>query len=161
MARKRWLLITLIAALCLTASGVMAIGEEDTTPTPQPDATAEATALDFYLQGKRYYDQNGNLTRKIFQEVLTGTFSSPVTHVALSFIDKDTHHEDWTVPGLLINVTGQFHVYLPHGGTVIFEAGRTIETLDNFLSESGPHPFADYFVFGDTAALHPLCDALQ
>jgi C-terminal processing protease CtpA/Prc len=44
MARKRWLLITLIAALCLTASGVMAIGEEDTTPTPQPDATAEATA---------------------------------------------------------------------------------------------------------------------
>jgi hypothetical protein len=113
------------------------------------------------VQGKRYYDQNGNLTRKIFREVLTGTFSSPVSHVALSFDGKDTHHEDWTVPGVLINVTGSFHVYLPHGGTVIFEAGRTIETLDNFLSESGPHPFADYFVFGDTAALQPLCDALQ
>lgn len=47
MARKRWLLITLIAALCFTAGGVMAIGEEDTTPTPEPpvEATAEATTV--------------------------------------------------------------------------------------------------------------------
>ena len=46
MARKRWLLITLIAALCLTAGGVMAIGEEDTTPTPEPsiEATPESPA---------------------------------------------------------------------------------------------------------------------
>src|SRR6266478_8642692 len=27
------------------------------------------------VAGHRYYDQNGNLTRKIFREVLTGTFS--------------------------------------------------------------------------------------
>jgi len=46
---------------------------------------------------------------------------------------------------------------------VLFEAGRTIEAADGsaLLRESGPHPFADYFVFGDTAAVQPLCDALQ
>jgi len=46
MARKRWLLLTLVAALCLSAGGVLAIGEKDTTPTPPAaDATAEPTAI--------------------------------------------------------------------------------------------------------------------
>ena len=35
--------------------------------------------------GHRYYDQNGNLTRKIFREILTGTFSNPLTHTAVSY----------------------------------------------------------------------------
>jgi hypothetical protein len=116
--------------------------------------------------GHRYYDQNGNLTRKIFREILTGTFSNPLTHTAVSYDGGDTQHVNLTVPGDgnsgTITVTGSFHVYLPHGGEVIFEAGRTIETPDGgFLRESGPHPFADYFVFGNTDALHPLCQALQ
>jgi hypothetical protein len=43
----------------------------------------------------------------------------------------------------------------------MLEVGKTIETLDTLISESGPHPLTDYFVFGDTAAVQPLCDALQ
>lgn len=116
--------------------------------------------------GKRYYDANGNLTRKIFREDFTGTFSNPLNHVALAFDGRDTNHVNLTTPGDgttgTITVTGSFHVYQPHGGEVIFEAGRSIETPNgDLLRESGPHPFADYFVFGDTAALQPLCDALQ
>jgi hypothetical protein len=115
--------------------------------------------------GKRYYDQNGNLTRRHFREILSGTFTNPLNHVAVSFDGNDTRLHDLIVPGDVstgtIQVTGHFRVFVPHGGTVIFEAGRTIETPDNLISESGPHPFNDYFVFGDTAALQPLCDALQ
>jgi len=45
---------------------------------------------------------------------------------------------------------------------VILEAGRTVASgTGDFIRESGPHPFQDYFVFGDTAAVQPLCDALQ
>jgi hypothetical protein len=115
--------------------------------------------------GKRYYDQNGNLTRRHFREILSGTFTNPLNHVAVSFDGNDTQLHDLIIPGDVstgtIQVTGHFRVFAPNGGTVIFEAGRTIETLDDFISESGPHPFNDYFVFGDTAAVQPLCDALQ
>jgi hypothetical protein len=58
-------------------------------------------------------------------------------------------------------VTGHFRVFAPNTGTVTFEAGKTIETLDDFISDSGPHPFNDYFVLGDTAAVQPQCDALE
>jgi hypothetical protein len=35
--------------------------------------------------GKRYYDQNGNLTRRHFREILSGTYSNPINHVSVSF----------------------------------------------------------------------------
>lgn len=116
--------------------------------------------------GKRYYDQNGNLTRRHFRETLTGTFSNPLTHLAVPFDGKDTVLHDLAVAGDVSTgnevVSGSFHVYLAKGGTVLFEAGRTINAADGtLLRESGPHPFADYFILGDTAAIQPLCDALQ
>jgi hypothetical protein len=115
--------------------------------------------------GKRYYDQNGNLTRRHFREILSGTYSNPVNHVAVSFDGSDTQLHDLIVPGDVstgtIQVTGSFRIFVPHGGTVMLEAGRTIETVDALISESGPHPLTDYFVFGDTAAVQPLCDALE
>ena len=116
--------------------------------------------------GHRYYDANGNLTRRHFHEVDTGTFSNPNNHVALSFSGRITTLHDLSVPGDITSgtqvLTGPIRVYRPHGGTVILETGRTaISGTGDFIRESGPHPFQDYFVFGDTAAVQPLCDALQ
>jgi len=116
--------------------------------------------------GHRYYDQNGNLTRRHFHEVDTGTLSNPINHVAVSFSGRGTTLHDLSVPGDVTSgtqvLTGNFRVYRPHGGTVILEAGRTVNSgTGDFIRESGPHPFQDYFVFGDTAAVQPLCDALQ
>jgi hypothetical protein len=42
-----------------------------------------------------------------------------------------------------------------------WKPAEPIETPDALLSEKGPHPFAGYFVFGDTAVVQPLYDALQ
>ena len=116
--------------------------------------------------GHRYYDQNGNLTRRHFHEVDTGTLSNPNTHTAVSFSGPVTTLHDLSVPGDITSgtqiLTGSFRVYVPHGGTVILEAGRTVNSgTGDFISESGPHPIQDYLVFGDTAAVQPLCDALQ
>jgi hypothetical protein len=118
------------------------------------------------VQGKRYYDQNGNLTRRHFHEVDTGTLTNPLTHIAVSFSGRGTTLHDLSIPGDITSgtqiLTGSFRVYRPHGGTVIIEVGRTVNAGDGtFLRESGPHPFQDYFVFGDTAAVQPLCDALE
>ena len=119
------------------------------------------------VQGKRYYDQNGNLTRRLFHEIDTGTFSNPLTNKAVFFSEVGTTLDELSIPGDInsgsFSFTGPWRVFLPRGGVVVFEVGRLVFTGDGntLLSESGPHPFLDYFYFGDTAALQPLCDALR
>jgi hypothetical protein len=73
---------------------------------------------------------------------------------------------DVSIPGDITSgtqaITGPYRVFQPHEGTVIFEAGRVVLAGDgSFVSDSGPHPFADYFELGDTTALQPLGEALQ
>ena len=116
--------------------------------------------------GHRYYDQNGNLTRRHFHEVDTGTFSNPINNKAVSFSGRGTTLHDLSTPGDISSgtqiSTGSFSIYQPNGGTVIFEAGRTVSSgTGEILRESGPHPFISYFILGDTSAVQPLCDALQ
>ena len=118
------------------------------------------------VQGKRYYDESGNLTRRLFHEVDSGTLSNPINHKAVSFSARGTTRHDLSTPGDINSgtsvLTGEFRVYPVQGGTVLIELGRTVNLADGtFVRESGPHPFQDYFVFGDTAAVQPLCDALQ
>ena len=118
------------------------------------------------VTGHRYYDQNGNLTRRLFHEVDTGTFSNPINHKAVSFSQVGTTLHDLAIPGDISSgtqvLTGSIRLYLPQGGTVILETGRSVSSgTGDFISESGQHPFTNYFVFGDTAAIQPVCDALQ
>jgi hypothetical protein len=48
------------------------------------------------------------------------------------------------------------------GGVVLIDAGRSVLLPDgSILMEAGQHHFDDYFVFCDTSALQPLCDALE
>ena len=117
--------------------------------------------------GHRYYDQNGNLTRRHFHEVVSGTLSNPLTHIAVSYTGRGTTLHDLTTPGDATSgtliFTGSTQVHKPHGGTLLFEAGRTISAAadGSFIRESGQHPVLNYFVFGDIAAIQPLCDALD
>lgn len=118
------------------------------------------------VQGHRYYDANGNLTRRLFHEVDSGTFTNPLNNNAVSFRGRGTTRHDLTTPGDInsgtLVVTGGFRIYAPHAGTVLIDVGRSVNAADGTLiRESGQHPIQDYFVFGDTAALQPLCEALQ
>src|SRR3989442_1246551 len=105
------------------------------------------------VQGRRYYDQNGNLTRRHFHEVDTGTFTNPITHTAVSFSGRGTTLHDLSIPGDITSgtqvLTGSFRVYRPQGGTVIFEAGRTVAAGDgSFIRESGPEKDTAVCVMG-------------
>jgi hypothetical protein len=116
--------------------------------------------------GRRYYDEDRNLTQRHFREVLAGTFTNPLTHAAVAFDQGDTIIHDLAVPGDVNTgtetMTGAIRLHLLHGGIVLIDAGRTVNAKDGtLLTEAGQHPFAAYFVFGDTAALQPLCDALM
>jgi len=117
------------------------------------------------VQGRRYYERNGNLTRRHFREVFDGTLTNPLSHTSLSFSGGDTHLHDLAVPGDINTgteaTTGSVRIFLRNGGTFPIDIGRILDSDHGILSESGQHPFLDYFVFGDTTALQPLCDALK
>jgi hypothetical protein len=118
--------------------------------------------------GNRYYDRNGDLTRRHFREYLSGTFSNPETGRTAPWLQHDTVLHDLAVPGDIS--TGNEHVsglltraWLPGGGTAIVDSGIsvTLTGTDEILHMSANHPFFDYFVGGDAMALAPLCAALS
>jgi hypothetical protein len=120
------------------------------------------------VTSKRYYDANGNFVRVHYREVIDGTFTNPINHKSVAYSGSDTHLHVLTVPGDPTSgneaITGSVRIFLGNGnGTLALDTGRLVMADSNgeILAESGQHPFLDYFVFGDTAAVQPLCDALQ
>jgi hypothetical protein len=119
------------------------------------------------VTGRRYYDENGNLTQRHFRQVLVGTFTNPLTGVSLDYAESTTIIHDLSVAGDLSSgtetFTGSTRLSLPQGGTVLVDAGRVVidESDGTMLFEAGQHHFDAYFVYGDTSALQPICDALS
>jgi hypothetical protein len=117
--------------------------------------------------GKRYYDQNRNLTERHFHDVIVGTFTNPLTGASLLLRQRDTTLHRLAVPGDDSTgteaITTGARIAEPDGGTVLIVAGRIVfdDSDGTILFEAGQHPFEDYFVRGDTSALQPLCDALD
>jgi hypothetical protein len=118
------------------------------------------------VAGRRYYDQNGDLTQRHFREVFVGTLTNPLTGASLDFVQADTVFHNLAVPGDVNTgteaVTGSTRVSRPNGGVVLIDAGRVIIDVSDgtLLFEAGQHPFDDYFGSGDASALQPICDAL-
>ena len=118
------------------------------------------------VRGKRYYDQDGNLLRRHYREYFDGTLVNPINHKAVAYSGSDTVMNDLAVPGQIDSgttaVTGSVRIFLGQGnGTMALDTGRILDSAQGILHESGQHPFLLYFVYGDTAAAQPLCDALQ
>ena len=118
------------------------------------------------VDGKRYYDGDGNLTRRHFHDLIVGSYTNPLTGASVSSRQHDTIMHELAVAGDITSgteaVTTEIRVSTPRGGTVLIDAGRTVFAEDGtLLFEAGQHPFDAYFIFGDTSALQPICHALQ
>ena len=118
------------------------------------------------VTGRRYYDENGDLTQRHFREVFVGTFTNPLTGASLDFTQADTILHNLAVPGAVNTgtevITGSARFSLPQGGAVLVDAGRTVIDVSDgtLLFQAGQHHFDAYFGSGDTSALQPICDAL-
>ncbi len=133
-----------------------------------PNSFAVVSSDTRTVTGRRFYDQNGNLTQRHFREVLVGTFTNPLTGASLNFVQADTILHNLAVPGDVNTgteaITGSTRISRPQGGVVLIDAGRTVIDVSSdgtILFEAGQHHFDDYFAFGDTSALQPICDALS
>jgi hypothetical protein len=116
----------------------------------------------------RYYDQNGNLTRRVIHDNFDfGQFSNPPTGAVLPYTQVSNETDVLAIPGDLSSstsmYTGELIVKPAHGAPVALQVGRIVSNIDQTViySESGPDAFTDFFVEGDASAFAALCAALS
>jgi len=131
-----------------------------------------AGAFDIFDQGIhnqhaiRFYNTDGNITRRVIYDQYFGQWSNPSTGAAVPYMQHNTTTDIVTVPGDLTSstetTTGETNFTVPHMGAVLLNAGKVVFNLfDGTLEFSaGPQGFIDYFYNGNTAALAELCTAL-
>lgn len=118
--------------------------------------------------GTRAYNADGNLVQRHFRESFAGTYVNPATGTVANWTQHDTVVHNLAVPGDpgtgVTKISGQMaRIAGPTGATILTDSGTFTndESTGEQLSASGHHPFDDYFIRGDAAALASLCNALD
>ena len=118
------------------------------------------------VEGRRYYDWDGNLTQRHFREVIEGTFLNPLINTAVPYIQSDTIIHNLAIPGNLdtglTTSAGALRFRRMDGGIVLIDAGRSVIAADgSILMEAGQHPFDEYFVFQYPQEVGPTSNQLS
>ena len=119
----------------------------------------------FRQRATRYYDADGNMTRRVLHERYTlGQLTNAATGKTIDYIQHNAVTSVPAVPGdvgtAIETVTGELVVTLPHFGLVLAETGRIAFAPDGTIEfASGQHDVEDYFRV-DPSALDRLCAAL-
>jgi hypothetical protein len=158
-----------------TGSGTICHGSrtfvEDPYDTEIPCGSG-ANAFTIWDQGivdqvaTRYYDADGNLTRRVVHEDWRpGQFSNPLTGATVAYRQTGNITDVLAVPGdfgsATETVTGQNNFTVAGHGVVLHNSGRTVTAPDGTIEfSSGKQNIADYFDNGNTAVLDELCGAL-
>ena len=114
----------------------------------------------------RYYDQNGNLTRRVIHENFTfAQFSNPLSGAIVPYTQHNVITDDLAVPGDFNSATetntGENNFTLPGQGAILLSSGRTVTAPDGSIEfRAGPQGFLDYGN-GDPSAMATMCAALQ
>jgi hypothetical protein len=158
-----------------TGSGTICHGSrtfvEDPYDTEIPCGSG-ANAFTIWDQGivdqvaTRYYDADGNLTRRVVHEDWRpGQFSNPLTGATVPYRQTGNITDVLATPGdfgsATETVTGQNNFTVAGHGVVLHNSGRTVTAPDGTIEfSSGKQNIADYFDNGNTAVLGELCGAL-
>jgi hypothetical protein len=117
-------------------------------------------------EATRWYDADGNLARRMIQEVWVGSaWTNPLAGTSVRYNQMQTFIDEFTVPGdegsATRTTTGALNFLLPGSGAIVQATGRTVFGADGTLEfQAGPQAFIDYFTDGDLSVLDPLCEAL-
>jgi hypothetical protein len=113
----------------------------------------------------RYYDRDGNLTRRTINEDIEGTIINPVTGLSAKLTIVTDLVDTFAVPGDFNSVTekqtGPLKISLPGSGVLFLDTGPVIfDPQGDIVKQSGHnHDFIDYFT-GHPEAAAVLCTAL-
>lgn len=132
-----------------------------------------SSSFDIFDQGAyeinaiRYYDQNGDLTRRVIHyDEPSGQWSNPLTATALGYTQRYVQTDVLAVPGDLTSstetVTGENLMRPPTGAPVLFGMGRQVYNFDQseLFFSAGRNDYVEAFFEGDPAPLARVCGAL-
>jgi len=114
----------------------------------------------------RWYDANGNLTRRVIHEDWRpGQFSNPLTGAVVPYRQTGNITDVLAVPGdfgsATETTTGQNNFTVQGHGVVLHNSGRVVSAPDGTIDfRSGHQNFLDYFVDGNTSVMDELCGVL-
>jgi hypothetical protein len=114
----------------------------------------------------RYYNEAGNLTRRVIYNTYTSAqFSNPLTGATVPYAQQSIEKSILAVPGDLDSATdtytGQVSFTVAHMGVVLLDAGKEVDGPDGTIEfKAGPDDFLDFYVDGDTSVVQKLCSAL-
>jgi hypothetical protein len=155
----------------VVGSGTICQGSRTFTADPHPDFVCGSGVV-IYDQGTvrqvvtRYYDTEGNLTRRVIHEFWSDAQkSNPLTGASAPYTQASNITDVLAVPGDFSSatetVTGQASITVPGLGAVLLNAGKTVTAPDGTIEfRAGPQNFLDYFVDGDASVIDQLCAAL-
>lgn len=132
-----------------------------------------AGAFDIFDQGSyvqhatRWYDQNGNLTRRaIYDHYTFGQWSNPLSGKTVSYTQETVETDVLAIPGDLnsstTTFTGETVLRSATGAPLLYGNGRQVGTIDGseLYSSSGRNDFIATFYQGDADAFDRVCAAL-
>jgi hypothetical protein len=121
-----------------------------------------------FVVGKRFYDADGNLTRRHFREYMAGDLTDPETGNKVYWDQHDTVLHDLSIPGDLdsgtIRFTGLISRFVTSSGrTLLVDSGTTLvdSSTGEVVQAGRNHPLDDYFSGRDSGALQSICAALD
>jgi hypothetical protein len=150
-------------------SRIVSYGPDDLGIVCGSDSSAFAVedSGTFTQSAIRYYDQDGNLTRRVIHEDYSfGQLSNELTGKAVPYTEHDTFTDVLAVPGDFSSATetttGEVIVRPAQGAPVYADVGRTVVAPDGTIEFSaGRQDSNAYFYFGDTSVAQKLCAALS
>jgi hypothetical protein len=121
----------------------------------------------FNQHATRWYDRNGNLTRRhIYDHFTFGQWSNPLAGTVVPYTETSVEDDEYAIPGDMSSGTSTFtgeNVF--HAGTgapLLFGNGRAVmSNVDGSLIESsGRNDFVLAFNENDPSVFAPICAAL-
>jgi hypothetical protein len=159
---------------CQTVGGGTIASGSRVVTDPLGDTGISCGAFDIYNQdtfnqhATRWYDQNGDLTRRhIYDHYTFGQNSNPLTGTIVPYSQTTIENDEYAIPGDMSSgtatITGSNMFHDPGtGAPVLWGNGRQlISNVDGSLIEgSGRNDFPLFFYENDPAAFNLICAAL-
>jgi hypothetical protein len=121
----------------------------------------------FNQHATRWYDQNGDLTRRhIYDHYTFGQWSNPLADTVVPYTETSIENDEYAIPGDMSSgtatFTGENKFHDGTGAPLLFGNGRTVNSnVDGSLLESsGRNDFVLAFNENDPAVFAPICAAL-
>jgi hypothetical protein len=148
-----------------SGSRVLSYGPVDQGPCPTDAAFDVFDQGTFKEHATRWYDQNGNLTRRhIYDHYTFGQWSNPSAGTVVPYTQTTIENDEYAIPGDInsgtATLTGEAVFHDQTGAPLFFGNGRQVTSnVDGSLIESsGRNDFV--LALNDPTVFAPICAAL-